>query len=66
MLEGTPLQYWKARHEEEPTSAVKEGWIHPGDTQVLKSLEGACQETITTRAPWTATSPSQAVQTGRP
>lgn len=40
MFKGTPLRCWKERHEEAPVSAVKEGWVLPGDTQVLKPLEG--------------------------
>ena len=66
MFKGTPLQCWKERHEEAPASAMKEGWTLPGDTQVLKPLEGACQETITTQLLGTTTSHPQAVQTGPP
>lgn len=59
MLEGTPLKNWKESHK------VREGWIHPGDTQELQPLEEACQETIITQASWMSTF-AQAVQTGRP
>lgn len=68
MLVGILLYHWNESHKESPIPAMKDEWMHPGDTHVLKTPEGACQETNHTGPfiPWTFTSASQALQTGRP